>query len=187
MVAARSLTTQQTPEERLRDPSNLEQALANYQQALDLARQANDPLTEIISHLALASAHRLEAETQKSVSTPDLAEAGRLYEQAIDELRLVLDPLAQAQQFRLLAQAYSTLGAAFLQHGQLLEIQGDQSAARTEYEAAREAYAGCIAQGEKAPEDQLLQSEIIGHEQDGCQRWLDVVDEIRSRLDGGQE
>jgi tetratricopeptide (TPR) repeat protein len=179
--------TQQTPEERLRDPSNLEQALANYQQALDLARQANDPLTEIISHLALASAHRLEAETQKSVSTPDLAEAGRLYEQAIDELRLVLDPLAQAQQFRLLAQAYSTLGAAFLQHGQLLEIQGDQSAARTEYEAAREAYAGCIAQGEKAPEDQLLQSEIIGHEQDGCQRWLDVVDEIRSRLDGGQE
>ena len=179
--------TQQTPEERLLDPSNLEQAVANYQQALDLARQANDPLTEIIAHLALAGAYRLQAETDRSVSTPDVAEAGRLYEQAIDELQLVLDPLAQGEQVRLLAQAYSTLGAAHLQHGQLLEIQGDRPAARAEYEAARDAYAGCIAQGEKAPEDQLLQSEIIGHEQDGCQHWLDVVGGILSSLEGGQQ
>jgi hypothetical protein len=152
---------------------------------LDLAQQANDPLTEIIARLALAGAYRLQAETYKSVSTPDLAGADLLYKQAIAELRLVLDPLEQAEQHRLLAQAYSTLGAAYLQRGQLLEIQGARPAARAEYQAAREAYAGCLAQGEKAPEDQLLQSEIIADEQNGCQRWVDVTDEILSSFDGG--
>ena len=177
--------TEQTPEERLQDPSNLEQAVANYQRALDLAKQANEPLTEIIARLALAGAYRLEAETLKSVTTPDLAAAGRLYQQAIDELRLVLDPLDQAEQYRLLAQAYSTLGAAYLQHGQLLEIQGERSAARAQYEAAQEAYAACIAQREKAPEDKLLQSEIIDHEQNGCQPWADATENILSSFDGG--
>jgi tetratricopeptide (TPR) repeat protein len=177
--------TEQTAEERLQDPSNLEQAVANYQRALDLAKQANEPLTEIIARLALAGAYRLEAETLKSVATPDLAAAGRLYQQAIDELRLVLDPLDQAEQYRLLAQAYSTLGAAYLQHGQLLEIQGERSAARAQYEAAQEAYAACIAQREKAPEDKLLQSEIIDHEQNGCQRWADATENILSSFDGG--
>jgi len=177
--------TEQTPEERLQDPSNLEQAVANYQRALDLAKQANEPLTEIIARLALAGAYRLEAETLKSVTTPDLAAAGRLYQQAIDELRLVLDPLDQAEQYRLLAQAYSTLGAAYLQHGQLLEIQGERSAARAQYEAAQGAYAACIAQREKAPEDKLLQSEIIDHEQNGCQPWADATENILSSFDGG--
>jgi tetratricopeptide (TPR) repeat protein len=176
--------TQQTPKERLQDPSNLERAVANYQSALDLASQANEPLTEIIARLALAGAYRLQAETF-SVSTPDLAQAGRLYEQAIDELRLVLDPLNQAGQYRLLAQAYSTLGATYLQHGQLLEIGGDRLAARAQYEAAREAYAGCAAQGQKAREDKFLQSEIIHHEQNGCQRWADVTEEILSSFNGG--
>jgi tetratricopeptide (TPR) repeat protein len=177
--------TEQTAEERLQDPSNLEQAVANYQRALDLAKQANEPLTEIIARLALAGAYRLEAETLKSVATPDLAAAGRLYQQAIDELRLVLDPLDQAEQYRLLAQAYSTLGAAYLQHGQLLEIQGERSAARAQYEAAQEAYAACIAQGKQAPEDKLLQAEIIDHEQNGCLRWADATDNILSSFDGG--
>jgi tetratricopeptide (TPR) repeat protein len=177
--------TEQTSEERLQDPSNLERAVANYQRALDLATQANEPLTEIIAHLALAGAYRLEAETLKSVATPDFAAAGMLYEQAIDELRLVLEPLEQAEQYRLLAQAYATLGAAYLQHGQLLEIRGERPAAKAQYEAAQETYASCIAQGEKAPEDKLLRSEIIDHEQNGCQRWADATEDILSSFDGG--
>jgi tetratricopeptide (TPR) repeat protein len=179
--------TQQTPEERLADPANLELAVTNYQQALDKASQANEPLTEIVARLALAGAYRLQAETFRSVSTPDVAEAGRLYGQAIDELRLVLDPLAQARQFRLLAQAHSTLGATYLQHGQLLELRGDRPAAKGQYEAAREAYANCIALGQEkdAESDKLLQSEIIDHEQDGCQRWADVTEEILNSFDGG--
>ena len=108
--------------------------------------------------------------------TPIPAWADGLYGQAIDELRLALEPLDQAEQYRLLAQAYSTLGAAYLQHGQLLEIRGDRPAARTQYEAAREANAGCISQGERAPEDKLLQSEVIDHEQNGCRRWADATE-----------
>jgi tetratricopeptide (TPR) repeat protein len=177
--------TQQTPEERLADPANLELAVTNYQQALDKASQANEPLTEIVARLALAGAYRLQAETFRSVSTPDVAEADRLYRQAIDELRLVLDPLEQAQQYRLLAQGYLALGATYLQHGQLLEIAGDRQAAKAQYEAAGQAYSDCIRQGPKAEGDKLLKSEIINHEQDGCQRWADVTEEILSTFDGG--
>jgi tetratricopeptide (TPR) repeat protein len=177
--------TQQTPEERLADPANLELAVSNYQQALDKASQANEPLTEIVARLALAGAYRLQAETLRSVSTPDVAQADRLYGQAIDELRLVLDPLEQARQFRLLAQAHSTLGATYLQHGQLLEIRGDRPAAKGQYEAAREAYASCIAQGQNEDKDKLLLSEIIDHEQYGCRHWADETEKILSSLDGG--
>jgi tetratricopeptide (TPR) repeat protein len=179
--------TLQTPEERLQNPGDVEAAVRNYEAALALARDANEPLTEVIVHLALAGAYRLEAETYKSVATPDLARAGRLYDQAIGELRPVLEPLASAQQVRLLAQAYSTLGAAYLQKGQLLEIQGDGTAATAQYRAAREAYDGCIQQGAMAPDDDLLRTEIIDHEENGCRHWAGVVDDILSRLDGGQK
>jgi tetratricopeptide (TPR) repeat protein len=179
--------TLQTPEERMQDPGDMEAAVRNYGAALVLARDANEPLTEVIGHLALAGAYRLEAETYKSVASPDFARAAGLYDQAIGELRLVLDPLDTAQQIRLLAQAYSTLGAAYLQKGQLLEIQGDGSAARVQYQAAREAYNGCIEQGAKAPDDDLLRTEIIDHEQNGCRHWAGVVDDILKSLDGGQE
>ena len=177
--------TSQTPEERAQDPADLEQAIQSYEKALELARSENDPLTEVITHLALAAAYRLEAETWKSIAQPDLDRATQFYEQAIQELRLVVEPLEQADQVRLLAQAYATLGAAHTQHAQLLQIQGDLAASLGEYEAARIAFAGCIAQGERAPEDELLHTEIIAHAENGCQHWDQVVDEILQGLHGG--
>jgi tetratricopeptide (TPR) repeat protein len=163
--------TLESPQERLAEPKNLERAMANYQKALDLAQESNDPLTEVVCRLAMAQAYRLEAETYNALNDHEQAKA--LFEQAIQDLRLVVNPLA-----------YSALGAAYTQQAQLLQIRGDLAGSRAGYEAAHEAYAGCIAQGAKAPEDEILRTEIIDHAQNGCKHWDSVVKEILTGLPG---
>jgi tetratricopeptide (TPR) repeat protein len=176
--------TGQTPEERLADPGDLERAIAAYRDGLRLAREANEPLTEVVAHLALAGAYRVQAETYKSVAPPDNGQAAQLFEQAIDELQLVIEPLGREEQYRLLAQAYATLGATYVQHGQLLETERDVPGARARYQAAGEAYAGCIAQADRAPADELLRSEVVDHEEYGCRRWAALAGEYAQKLDG---
>ncbi len=175
--------TLESPEERLSEPGSLLQAVQGYQLGLDLARESNQPLTEVVAHLALAQAYRLQAESYWALQEYD--EADRLLEQAIGELQVVLGPLDEAEQYRLLAQAYSSLGAAYAQYGQLLQIQGDLAGSRARYESSRSAYASCIDQGKRVPEDEILHSEIITHEQNGCLRWDQVVEEILLGLEGG--
>jgi tetratricopeptide (TPR) repeat protein len=176
--------TLESPEQRLSEPKNLEQAVNHYQQGVDFARASNDPLTEVIGHLALGHAYRVQGETWYVLQ--DYAEAEHYFKEAIRELKLVLEPLDTTKQYRLLAQAYAALGAAHIQNGQLQGVLGDGIASRQEFEAAREAYAGCITQGEKAPEDELLHAEIIAHQEKGCQRWDGIVEGILLDLPGGR-
>jgi tetratricopeptide (TPR) repeat protein len=175
--------TLESPPQRLAEPKNLDRAVASYQQALDLAHQANEPLTEVIARLALAQAYRLQAETYHSLGDDD--QANSLFDQAIQDLRLVVDPLATAGQYRLLAQAYSALGAAYTQQAQLFQIRGDLAAGREGYQAALQAYTSCIAQGDRAPEDDILRADIIDHAQNGCRHWQGVVQDILQGLPGG--
>jgi tetratricopeptide (TPR) repeat protein len=175
--------TLELPQERLAEPKNLERAIASYQKALEMAEAANEPLTEIVGRLALAQAYRLEAETYSALG--DDERASTLFDQAIQDLRLVVNPLADAEQYRLLAQAYSALGAAYAQQAQLFQIRGDVGSSRAGYEAAREAYASCIAQGDRVPEDDILRTEIIDHAQNGCKHWDSMVQDILLGLPGG--
>jgi tetratricopeptide (TPR) repeat protein len=175
--------TLEAPQQRLIAGGTLERATERYRQGLRLAREANDPQTEIVAHLALGHAYRLEAESHYALG--QFVEAEPLFDLAIDELRTVLDPLEGAEQYRLLAQAFAALGAAHTQYGQLLQVRGDLAESRDEYGSARTAYAGCIAQGDRAPEDELLASEIIGHAEKGCRHWDQVVEEILEGLSGG--
>jgi tetratricopeptide (TPR) repeat protein len=174
--------TLESPEERFSESQNLERATNAYQKGVELARAANEPLTEVVGRLALAQAYRLEAETYYVLQAYE--EASRLFEQAVQELKLVLGPLADAQQYRLLAQAYATLGAAYTQHGQLWQRQEDLVQAKSLYTDAREAYVNCIAQGDKAPEDEYLRSEVIAHQDYGCQRMEGLVGDILLSLGG---
>jgi tetratricopeptide (TPR) repeat protein len=172
--------TLETPQQRLAPPHNLDQAIASYQKGIDLARQANEPLTEIVGRLALAHAYRLEGETYSVLDNSDQANA--LFDQAIQDLRLVVGPLDSAQQYRLLAQAYSALGAAYAQQGQLLQIGGDLAGSRAQYASSVQAYASCIAQGARAPEDDILQTQIIDDPQNGCKHWQTVIQNILTQL-----
>ncbi len=175
--------TLESPQQRLGEGGHLEPALASYQKGLALAQQGNDPFTEVVARLALAHGHRLAGET--FAATGDGTQAEKLFEQAIQELRLVIAPLSDADQYRLLAQTYSALGAAQAQEAQLFEVRGDVAGSRSRYQAAAEAYQSCIALGDQAPEDEILRSQIIADEQNGCQRWNQVVQDILRGLPGG--
>jgi len=161
-----------TPEAVRQAIGDVERTVAGYQKGLELARESHDPLVEMIARLALASAYRLEGEIYFWLQ--DDAEANRFFELAIGEIDQVLEPLAEAGQYRILAQAYLSLGAAYTQQAEILRKEADVAGSRGLYEAARAAYTACIDQEEKAPEDEILRSAIIG---DSCRPWREYVEE----------
>lgn len=166
--------------ERLVGENNVEQAIDGYRKGLELAKEANEPLTEVIGHLALGQAYRLRGETHFLLQED--AEAERFLELAVQELRLVLEPLAGAEQYRLLAQAYQSLGLAYHQQGEIWQLRGNVAESRERLQAARSAYAGCIEQGGQAPEDEILQTTIIA---DSCQPNDKDAQETLRALEGG--
>lgn len=178
-----------SPEERPLQPEDMEQAIndveraiAKYQKGLELAEESHEPLIEIIARLALASAYRLEG--QGYFWLQDDVEANHFFELAIEEINPVLEPLADAEQHRILAQAYQSLGAAYTQQAEILRKQEDVAGSRALYEKARAAWAGCIDQEKKAPEDDILRSAIIA---ESCRPWDKFVEEALLALEGGQE
>jgi tetratricopeptide (TPR) repeat protein len=177
------------PEERPLQPgdveralNDVEQAIDKYQKGLELAQEYHEPLIEIIARLALASAYRLEGEAYFWLQND--VEANRFFELAVEEISPVLEPLADAEQYRILAQAYLSLGAAYTQQAEILRRQEDVTGSRALYEKARAAYAGCIEQEKKAPEDDILRSAIIA---ESCRPWDKFAEEALLTLEGGQE
>lgn len=169
------------PQELEQVTDNLEQAINSHQKGLELAQESHEPLMEVIARLALAQAYRLEGETHFYLEND--VEANRFYNLSIQEISLSLDPLADAGQYRLLAQAYDSLGVAYTQQAVIIRDQGDTAGSRTLFEAARAAYANCIHQETRAPEDDILISMIA----DYCQPHDKVAEEALLALEGGQE
>ena len=157
----------------------MDAVIASYQRGLELAQLSHEPLIEIIARLALASAYRLQGETffwlQEDV------QANQFFDLAISEIVPVLDPLAEAEQYRILAQAYQALGAAYTQQAEIQRKRGDVAGSRTAYEQARESFAGCIDQEGRAPEDEILRSAIIA---DSCVPLDRYVEEALLALAG---
>jgi tetratricopeptide (TPR) repeat protein len=158
----------------------VEQTIDGYRKAVDLAQGSHDPLIGIIARLALASAYRLQGEIYFWLQ--DDAEAVRFLDLAINEIAPVLQPLAEARQHRILAQAHLSLGAAYTQKAEILRRQGDLGASRALYEQARAAYARCIEQGASAPEDDILRSAIV---EESCRPWEKYAEEALTTLEGG--
>jgi tetratricopeptide (TPR) repeat protein len=175
-----------SPEEPLTDEDmqgaifQVEQAIDGYHKAVELAQASHDPLIEIIARMALAGAYRLQG--QNYFWLQEDAEAVRFLDLAVEELAPVLEPLAAARQHRILAQAYQSLGAAYLQKAETLRRQGDLAGSRPLYEEARTAYASCIEQGANAPEDDILRSGIV---EESCRPWDRYAEEALLALEGG--
>jgi tetratricopeptide (TPR) repeat protein len=161
---------------------DVERAIDGYQRGLEFAQEARDPLVVNIAHLALASAYRLEGEIYFWLQND--AEADHFFSLAIEQIIPVLTPLAEAGQYRILAQAYLSLGAAYTQQAEILRRQGDLAGGKALYEKARAAYAGCIEQEGNAPEDDILRSAIIA---ESCKPWDKFATEALLALEGEKQ
>jgi tetratricopeptide (TPR) repeat protein len=170
------------PKELEKVTKNLEQATNSYQKGLELAQESHEPLIEVIARLALAIHYYRQGDTYFVLG--DDAEANRFFDLAVEETALVLDPLGDAGQHRLLAQAYLNLGAAYTRQAEILREQGDLAGSRTLFEKARAAYVGCMDQGKGAPHDQILKEMII---MDLCQPYDKDVEQALLTLEGGQD
>ncbi len=90
----------------------------------------------------------------------DLA-AEQLFERAAADLRLLLAPLDELKQYRLLGQGYAYLGVARLQQGNLALRAGDRTRAASLLSEARGAFDGCEEQARRLPEDRTLAEKIV--------------------------
>lgn len=161
---------------------DLEQTFENYQQGLELAQENHEPEIGTIARLALGMAYRLQGETYYQLR--DDVAANRYFDPAIQEIQSVLEPLAAAEQYRLLGQAYQNLGAAYFQKARILQDQGDVEGSRALYEKARAAFDNCTNQGKNAPYyDEILTERIIA----ACESANKMSEEALLSLQGGQQ
>jgi tetratricopeptide (TPR) repeat protein len=159
--------------ERLIPGGLFDQAEQAHLTAADLAVAGRDTRMEIIARLAAAAVHIAQGIAHYDLDTPaGDAEANRRLEQAATEVRPLLAPLEEIKQIRLLAQAYSYIGAARLEQGSLAHRRGDTGRAATAFRQARDALQGCIDQGPKAPEDRTLNVKIIA---EMCQPYQQIA------------
>lgn len=168
------------PADRLMEPSALTIALTNYEQAVALAEQSEDPFMQSVAHLALALALRTKGQTY--YLRGDAANANAAFDQATATIEQTLQPLAAAQQYRLLAQAHLALGEAYFQQADVDRQQGKLAAQKQHFTQASTAFANCIAQGPKAPLDQILHEDIIAKR---CQPQQANVEKALQQVAGG--
>jgi tetratricopeptide (TPR) repeat protein len=168
------------PQERLEEPRHVESAVDHHRKGLDLALATEDPLLEAVARVALAKSYRLLGETYDFLD--DMEEAHRLYDLVIAEVDKATTLLDDTVQYRILAQAFETQGAAYLQQGLALSSQQQTEESRASLEMARTAYQHCIDQGDKAPFDEILQEHVIGQ---NCRRLFDRTVEFLQGLEEG--
>jgi tetratricopeptide (TPR) repeat protein len=153
------------PVERMQPPHDLQNAIDQYEIGRQLAAEQGEPLVELITRLASASAHRVQGETYNHAAEANASrdlydQAHAAFEAAIGELEEILAPLADANQHRYLALAQQNLGAAYLQRADTFLRQGELTQRQESLEQARLAFSECIAQANAAPFDAILQERI---------------------------
>lgn len=161
---------------RLASP-DLQQAIENYQAALEAPSLS--PLNQTAARLALGQTYGLKA--QALVQTGSFDEANRWLELAIQELELTLDPLETARQYRYLAQAYQSLGLAYLLQAYSFRVQDEVRTSISLYEQASQAFNRCIQQRPRAPFDETLARDII---KNGCEKQKQSADQALTELRG---
>jgi len=162
---------QHTPgDQRLQTP-DLASAIQEYQAALSGAGSSAGALIEPKARLGLGAAWILEGEAYRDASR--LPEAGDAFSNAAQAAQETIPSLAAAGQFRILAQAYLTLGEAYHEQGHLKLQEGDPSASRDFFQKASDSYSQCIQQKDAAITDQTLANQIV----DGlCVPYKQMVD-----------
>lgn len=168
------------PTKRLESPDPLlTQALDVYLTALTLAAEQGELLVIDVANLALAKGYRLLGETYFHLAAwPEARQFFALTREKVDQ---VIPSLTAASQFRLVAQAHETMGAAYLQEGVLALEQNDTATARTLLEGAQQAYTLCIAQGRQIIDD-VLNEQIVQR----CEQYTATAVDYLDQIEGGE-
>ncbi len=147
------------PADRLAEPSDLATAITNYEEALALARAQANAQIEHLALLSLGTAYRLEGESYylRSEFQPALTAFAR----AEDYLTQAVAYFDDGANYRLTAQGYQSLGLVHFQRADVLRRQEDAAGRLLELEAARTAFAACVAQAEAGSFDDLLRIRIV--------------------------
>ena len=138
----------------------LTQTFAEYNQALELAKQSNDQQAEILATYSLGTAQYLQGGAYKSDGQIDAADAA--FRQAIDTLDSILASLKATNQQRLLGHAYQAQGSVFKELARMWAEQGDSQKAGVLIEQARQAFDQCIALSIDSRDKVLLELIIRG-------------------------
>jgi tetratricopeptide (TPR) repeat protein len=160
--------------ERLQQP-DLERSIAEYQQALVDARGSNEAAAEIEALYSLGSIFRLKGETQLDLADYEAADASLIT--AIGYVSATVPALTAAEHYRLLAQAYLTLGEAYTDRGHVQLRLEHKEASRPFFEEAYSNYGQCIKQQDAAPADLILTDKIVAKL---CVPYKQSVEEILS-------
>lgn len=159
---------QQDPPQPPSQPE-LTEALAGYEKGVELAQRANDPLLADIARMALASAIRLQAKADQWRG--QFSDAVDTHDRAIALLEPVIERLADAEQYRLLGQAYQYMGVSQWERGEALGRLGSVAEARASYNQAVTAFDACIAQEANLPEDEFFEADVAA----ACRDWKAAV------------
>jgi hypothetical protein len=156
----------------------LKAALAAYEEVVQRLPQTQPDLwSEYAAPLGLGTAWILQGYTDLDRHQDKKAE--EFQHKAVAMIQPILKPLATAEEYRLLAQAYSNLGSAYWLGADVHLSQGDRKSSLDLRHKASEAFLLCKNQGEKAPNDLILNRQIAKDCLDNNQKLLETLKETK--------
>jgi tetratricopeptide (TPR) repeat protein len=152
--------------------TELNAAIVSYQEAVQRLPQSQpDAWSEYAAPLGLGTAWILKGWTY--LDTNQYKQAEELQENAVEIIQKILTPLAMAEEYRLLGQAYSNLGSAYWLGADIRLSQGDQKSSLELRHKASESFLLCKNQGKQAPNDLILNQQIVKDCDDNNQKLLE--------------
>jgi len=139
--------------------TELKNTFTEYTAALADAFNSPGALLDAKARLSLAATWILKGDSQSNLN--QLSDAQNSINQAIQGATSALQPLIDNQQYRLLAQAYLTLGEAYQEIGHIGLLLKDDVGSKTYFQKSSDSYQKCIDQKDAAINDQTLANTIV--------------------------
>jgi len=139
---------------------DLQNAIDQYQQALQGAATSPGAMVNVKASLGLAITSQLKGEMQ--VALGDIGSATDSFTAELQQAQAARQALSESKEFRTLAQAYLTEGEAYHELAQLKLTAGDNQASQDLFKKAIDAYEQCKAQQDAAPADTVLSEQVVG-------------------------
>jgi tetratricopeptide (TPR) repeat protein len=170
-----------SPEQLAQAMQLVDQSIAEYGKALDLAGQnASGVPVDSIARQGQGNALKLKGDI---LLDQGQAEQARLvYEHAVQALEPTIEPFEQAGQARYLAQSYEYLGSTYLHLGYISELGQAYQDGLTAYQLALKYLELCIAQGEST-QDFVIKTNVVA---EICQPNREFVQQRIALLGGTQ-
>jgi tetratricopeptide (TPR) repeat protein len=160
----------------------IDQAIAVYNQALDLGSGSQDHGIPIVSvaHLGLGNSYRLKGVIFQRQG--ESAPAMELFDRSIETLLRTIQPFEQASQARFLTQTYEYLGLAYESKAHTHNVNQDYDRGLEAYNRSLEYYDKCISQG-TATQDLIIKHDIV---EGICTPNRENVKQLLDELGGAQ-